>query len=104
MAAAILTLNSRAEQRRLYDLIAALPFVQQIETPVRRLDLWSVEATGETIPDERFGRLCADALLKGMARGDLSFLLFQNIIVAMIAKGRCDRIEIGFLQTIGERL
>lgn len=105
MAATVISLKDRRKKDGdAWAEMAALPFVAMSEGPIRKLDLWSVVSTGEDIPDERFGELCARAMLQCMQTGNGSFLLFQNVIAAMIDKGRCDRIEIGFLQAIGAKL
>ena len=102
MAAAILPIDSKGRHAAYFDAVTALPFTKVLKKPVHRVDMWSVEPTGEHVPDEMFGTLCAQkAICLLQSRRDI--LLLQNILATMVSKGRLTAIEVAFLEIICQR-
>lgn len=103
MAAAILPIDSRGRYAAYFAAVTALPFTKVLKTPVHRVDMWNVEPTGEHVPDELFGTMCARSTIDILrARRDPLFL--QNVLCTMVSKGKVSPIEIAFLEIIGQTL
>lgn len=101
MAAAILPVNSKGRHAAYFAAVAALPFTKELIKPIHRVDMWNVEPTGEHMPDEIFGAMCANSAID-IIRSRRDQLFLQNVLATMVSKGRVTPIEIAFLEVIGQ--
>lgn len=102
MAAAILPIDSRGRYAAYFAAVTALPFTKVLKKPVHRVDMWNVEPTGEYVPDELFGTMCAERAIDILqSRRDI--LLLQNILATMVSKGRLTAVEVAFIEVISQR-
>lgn len=102
MAVAILPIDSSQRHAAYFAAVTALPFTKILDKPVHRVDMWNVASTGEHVPDELFGTMCAEKTIE-LLQSRRDVLLLQNIIATMVSKGRLTAIEVAFIEIICQR-